>query len=476
MEQEDSTQQIIMIAAAAAFTTITVAATAACCIARSNPEACCGRRREEPDDFEINEKKKIDAEVRRLESEIAKTKSQIKAHMSKAAADADAATDTSVVQKEKTTKLRKRHRKKNPEKKKRREMKKRAAAAKASGNASSASGKSDPVSTKTSESKSGEPDNDGWTTQTYKKKKKRRQPQSLDDDKKSSTGGVHASSTASSKPANDDASVTDYIKVPSRKIGSIIGKQGVTLHALQDKTGTKIDTPSRKVESEETKRRKGEIPALRHRDEMVTVTIRGPPKGVKDVKYNIQSLVTKGYCRLLNPEMKEGFMRVPASSIGPSIIGTGGNILKKLQEATHTKINLPSQSERASSKPNDMVRVHMTGEKHNIRVLKDHIKSLLKYHWSEVTHPGQVYQEVAVAQNQVRKVIGYKGQTIKNIQSATKTKIHTPSSSSENSNVIVVGTKANVERALARIKEAVEAVNEPAGDYDDDEEEDEDGY
>eukprot|EP00939_MAST-03C_sp_MAST-3C-sp1_P004127 g4127.t1 len=325
-------------------------------------------------------------------------------------------------------------------------------------------------------------DGGGWVTASYKKKKKKKSQRGQEGkggDSTSITTETGVSSPKSKSRTNEEAEeqTTESVSVPSKALGGIIGKGGATLHAIQDKTGTKINTPSRKVESEDDKRRKGEIPALNDQDTTSTITITGPKNGVKIAKDSVLQIAKAGYCRLLNPEMKEGFTKVPANTIG-EIVGSKGRTMKALQDAFKVKIRLPSPSERRSAKKTDLLKVYFVGEKRAIRDTKDAIKSLLQFHWSEKTHVGQTYQEVAVAESQLHKVIGKGGQIIKSIQGDTKTKIHMPSKTSANQNVIIVGTAANIAKAQARIKQALEREPQQVVYADEEEgaEEDEEGY
>ena len=49
-------------------------------------------------------------------------------------------------------------------------------------------------------------------------------------------------------------------------------------------------------------------------------------------------------------------------------------------------------------------------------------------------------------------LVGPRGQTIKSIQGDTQAKIFTPKSGSANRNVVIVGSKVNVDRALKQVQ------------------------
>ena len=309
-------------------------------------------------------------------------------------------------------------------------------------------------------------EDDGWTTVSSRKQKRQIKSSGNNENVPPATS-VESTTTSTLKTADVvEESVTDTVRIDARKVGAIVGKGGSTLHAIQDKTGVKIDTPSRK-EDEIDRKKKSQIPSIQRSTVWATITIKGPKKGVKIAKGAITSIATKGFCHLLNPEMTEGFMAVQSKNLR-DIIGPGGAFVKAIQKATETNIRIPRDM---STKSNDRLRVYVTGSKHNVREAKDAMKSLIKLYWSKYTHPNQTYQEVSVPEDKLGRVIGPKGQSIKSIQGDTQTKIHTPPTYSNN--VIIVGTEAGIAKAVARIKKIVEEepVKKSDDQYDMDDEE-----
>jgi predicted RNA-binding protein YlqC (UPF0109 family) len=308
------------------------------------------------------------------------------------------------------------------------------------------------ISTTTTKSKVVAPvvdEDDGWTTVSTKKKSKPQKKSSNDSDRENEPP-VSITTTTTTTTSTTVETVTDTVRIDVRKVGAIVGKGGATLHAIQDKTGVKIDTPSRK-DDEVDRKKKSQIPSIQRSTVWATITIRGPKKGVKTAKVAIESIATKGFCRLLNPEITEGFMSVSSKNLR-DIIGPGGAFVKAIQKATETNIRIPRTD--GYSKAGDKTRVYVVGSKHNVREAKDAMKSLIKLYWSKYTHPNQTYQEVSVPEDKLGRVIGPKGHTIKSIQGDTKTKIHTPPTYSNN--VIIVGSESGIAKAVARIKKVVE--------------------
>jgi len=152
--------------------------------------------------------------------------------------------------------------------------------------------------------------------------------------------------------------------------------------------------------------------------------------------------------------MTEGFVQVPAQSLH-EVIGKGGQFIKALQVGTGARINIP-RVDRGSVQATRPQKVGLVGSREDVKKVKAAIKSLLRYHWSEYTHPGMTYIEMALVGGQLSKLIGVRGQTVKSIQGDTKTKIHTPSRGDINQKVVIVGKQANIALAQARITKLLE--------------------
>lgn len=316
-------------------------------------------------------------------------------------------------------------------------------------------------------------DDDGWTSVSYKKKTRsstRSTGRSNNVNEKGMqqnvSGGVSVSSEDKS-PKEEE--VSESVRIDSRKVGAIVGPKGVTLHAIQDKTGVKINTPSRKDDKRDALDR-SQIPALKRQVVYATISIKGPKKGVKIAKKAIESIATKGFSQLLNPDMTEGHVKIPATALG-DIIGPKGKFIKAIQLGTRTNIRTPDRDTSTTGSSSNLLRVYITGKKGDVRNAKESIKSLIKVHWSKHTHPGQTYREIAVPAGKLGHIIGPRGQTVKSIQGDTRTKIHTPSARDENDNIVIVGTEAGIAKAQERIKKIVEEKEDEPACFDEDKDE-----
>ena len=128
---------------------------------------------------------------------------------------------------------------------------------------------------------------DGWAVVEDKRKVKAKAP-------------IVSATSASDPSSSDEPAVAvdvsrNEITVDSKKIGSIIGPKGVTLHGIQNLCGVEIQTP------------KGD----RDAPGPVIITITGPAEGVAKATQAINELCTKGYSKMLAPEdFKEGSIEV----------------------------------------------------------------------------------------------------------------------------------------------------------------------
>lgn len=132
------------------------------------------------------------------------------------------------------------------------------------------------------------------------------------------------------------------------------------------------------------------------------------------------------------------------------IIGAGGVTLNKIQDSTDCRINIPD-------KDSEKKTVTISGSKDNVKKCQTVIKSLIEKGFSSITDPGVNSSSIACPGKALGIVIGPGGSNIKKIQTATNTKIATPSRESGSDRVTISGeNKADVRRAKDAIKMLVE--------------------
>lgn len=261
---------------------------------------------------------------------------------------------------------------------------------------------------------------DGWSTTASKKKDRA--------EKKKEKAAVEELSapTVSSK--------VHEINIPSSQYGKIIGTNGKTLADLQTATGTKINIP---------KAGAGTI-----------VTITGDAAGVDKARAALKDIVQQGYSSLLlPPSTLTTEISVDEKFLG-RIIGASGSNIKRIQDHTGVKINLPPQGSKSS-------KITLVGKTDEIRRAKEIIDDLLSHGYSPVTHPDQIKVELPIKASDVRFIVGPKGQTIKSIQGDTNTKINTPKADDINPVVTIVGTSEGVKRAEKQILKVIAPPEEP---------------
>lgn len=105
---------------------------------------------------------------------------------------------------------------------------------------------------------------------------------------------------------------------------------------------------------------------------------------------------------------------VPVKKYG-FIIGPKAVTLKKLEEATQTRISFPKgESQEGEPQP----KVKITGSKEGCGRCKAAIHSLVKQGFSSITDPGRTSANVHVDKNSLHLIIGKKGETINKIKDA----------------------------------------------------------
>jgi len=270
---------------------------------------------------------------------------------------------------------------------------------------------------------------EGWETVGDKSK-----GQDKSKNKKKKKGGdKKAVETKKSAPALPTGVSISKLDVDPRHYGKIIGSGGVTLKAIMEKSGANIRMPRRDAD-----------PPSR------TVTIEGTSDAIGAAKGAIHELVTKGYSRLLNPEIAEGSISIDPKLHG-LVIGPKGSVIKAIKEKTGVQISLPSSESKSR-------RIKLSGSKNGIKNAKAAIKFISQYRYTPLLNPRFTHCEVTVPEGKMSYIIGAKGSTRRHIEGNTKAKIHTPMRGDENQNVIIVGFPDCVEKAKNAI---LKIVNKP---------------
>eukprot|EP00927_Polykrikos_kofoidii_P022350 TRINITY_DN208_c0_g1_i1.p1 TRINITY_DN208_c0_g1~~TRINITY_DN208_c0_g1_i1.p1 ORF type:complete len:494 (+),score=128.15 TRINITY_DN208_c0_g1_i1:57-1538(+) len=222
-------------------------------------------------------------------------------------------------------------------------------------------------------------------------------------------------------------SFTATVQVPEKMVGVVIGPKGSKLKMIQEKTGvTRIDTSGD------------------------TFTITGPADAVANAEKAINDLKTKGYTELAFEDFSENVVNVHPKTL-PDLIGKGGVVIMALKEQLKVEINIPK-----TGPPGGKWKVTIAGKAHDVERAKQVINEIQMYYHSEVTHPGQVHEEIDVPAWAYAWIIGKAGSELRHIQNNYKVRVYIPREGvSTNENVVIVGEKQDVPRASAYVQKVL---------------------
>lgn len=277
-----------------------------------------------------------------------------------------------------------------------------------------------------------------WSNVGDKKKKKKNKPAMV------KTATVNGASVTGAPAPAAASTATDSVTVDAKKVGIIIGPKGATMLAIQEATGCKLDinAPS-----------KDDPKAVKATKAGVVIT--GPDKeSIAAAKKAVLELASKGYATLLQEENFGEYGTEVHPSMLSELVGPRGATIQAIQKTLQVKITIPSTdwapNNRKGVFPNAFVGI--AGTKDNAKAAKAVIQSLVKYHHHEMTHPGMIHDEVYVPSEYFHCVIGVRGSEIKHIRGNYKVDMYMPNDDSITENVLVVGMRANVDKAMSYIQ------------------------
>jgi len=254
-----------------------------------------------------------------------------------------------------------------------------------------------------------------------------------------SVGAVAVTAAAAAAPekAVSDNNTTATITVPENRIGIVVGPKGATIIMIKEKTGVKtIDM-------------QGEM-----------CTIVGPADAVTLAEHAVRQLLEKGYMALAYDDFEEeGVPCLP--TLFPDIIGSKGAIIQLIKKEAKVEVNIPAVPKNA--KPGQKYKVTLAGTKTAVALGKDIIRSIALYGHHEITHPGQVHQEMEIEEWRYRYLIGSKGSEMRHIQNNYKVRVNIPREFSECQNVVIVGEPRDVDRAVKYIEKVMYEADQPKG-------------
>merc|ERR1712060_795767 len=162
-------------------------------------------------------------------------------------------------------------------------------------------------------------------------------------------------------------------------------------------------------------------------------------------------LITKGYCTIQFDDFKEA--KVSAYPVSfPDIIGKQGAIVRKIKDELDVEVSLPETKGKPLGVKYD---IKVAGKTEQVDKAVAVLQNLIKYGYSELTHPGWCREEMELEQWAYPFIIGKGGCELRHIQNNFKVKVSIPREHSESKNVVVVGDSMDVTRAKRYIESVI---------------------
>merc|ERR1719188_271739 len=241
---------------------------------------------------------------------------------------------------------------------------------------------------------------------------------------------------AEEKP-KEQVSVAE-VKVPEEKVGIVIGPKGVTINMIKEKTDVK------NINLE------GGI-----------LRIEGKPEAVAQAEQAVQELLAKGFTSLSYENFKSDVVKVPTNAL-PDLIGKEGCIIRAVKDALKVEITMPKHSGPPGTGPKRTM-VTIAGKADNVETAKEVVNDIVMYYHHDITHPGQIHEEMEIEEWNYRFIISKAASELRHIEKNYKVRVRIPREETPNRNVVVVGEKRDVDRAVAYIYNAIAKANEPRG-------------
>lgn len=215
----------------------------------------------------------------------------------------------------------------------------------------------------------------------------------------------------------DDGEALVELHVPNHLVGYLIGKGGENIQKIQFQTGAHMQI------AKESDMRPG--------DTLRQVVLRGPEGGVKEAKRRIDDIIAEKM-NLNKPTNNKKDMdnysfilkvAVPNDKVG-IIIGKGGITVKQIQEKTQAHIQIPP----GPDDDNNAVRTLSIGgdTKEVVEAAQMEIYLALQQQQQQAMQAPLNAIYLQVPDDKVGIIIGKGGQTIKELQGRTQTKIQIP--------------------------------------------------
>mmetsp|Transcript_32943 Transcript_32943/g.80076 ORF Transcript_32943/g.80076 Transcript_32943/m.80076 type:complete len:514 (-) Transcript_32943:172-1713(-) len=249
---------------------------------------------------------------------------------------------------------------------------------------------------------------------------------------------------------------SETITVDAKKIGIIIGPKGTTMQALQAATGCKLDVNAPPKDAAK--------PTATATVVITASTDAGVTSDFGLAKAAIRELERNGYAKILQGEdFSENSISVHPKHLA-EIVGSGGKTIKAIQTELDVKVKIPPTDWKPNTpqvgKTPPSVNIGLAGSKDNVKQAKQVIQAIVKDHCHPITHPGLVSEQTHVPPEFFHCVIGRGGSEIKHIKGNYQVEVYMPGNDSDSENVIVVGKRASVDKAIAHIQKLIDLDSE----------------
>jgi len=246
-------------------------------------------------------------------------------------------------------------------------------------------------------------------------------------------GGDEAEEEAEKKPKQFSGPETiENIDIKSEHIGRIVGPKGATMKMIQEASECKVDI----------------------NNDVVTIT--GPEDGMPIAVTAIKELCEKGFCGLAyGADFQETGVTIHPIYFS-ELIGKEGKVIRAIKDQLKVELSIPKIPPNAKVREmTKKMKVGFAGRKPDVEKAKEVVNDIVMYYHHEITHPGQIHQEVEIEPHQTRFIIGKGGSESKHIQNSYKVKMYIPNEHSENAKLLIVGDPDNVARAVKYVENAL---------------------
>lgn len=151
----------------------------------------------------------------------------------------------------------------------------------------------------------------------------------------------------------------ERMKVPSRMMSVIIGRQGANLQNIQETFDVEVNTPKRREEGDHS--------------EFEWITLKGPKKGVKSAKEAIEKLIKTGFSTVTHPGWSERKITV-LNRRRLALIGKRGVNIRAIQDNTGCRVNIPKMEDMTDEElRSEYIEISIIGPSEDLQAAHDAI-------------------------------------------------------------------------------------------------------